>query len=886
MTVPSSANRSGPYNGNGVTTVFNYGFRILDENHLTVIKTVGGVETVLVIDADYIVSDVGADAGGQVAISPAPASGSTITILRNVPFTQETDLENQGAYFAETIEGALDRGVMRDQQLSERLDRAVTIPASADGSTLNELIENVLRLADSADEIDVVASNVGAVNIVATNIDAVNTAADNIGAVIDAPNQAAAAAQSAADAAAVVAGALQADANLADLDDASEARDNLGVTAALAALDNVKRDDLTGPTLAMPAIHIKSRVHDIFSVMEVFDTDTQRDEIRNRASALDAGPYINAATDYATRRGYNTVHFPFGTYLLTGTRLGLFTKTLILARSNLTLKGDGYNSCIKLANGLSDIANTASNDGSPTKDYRVIGVAADSNSAFEALRVNNFQLRDLRIDGNGANNVVAGSAGGQIRRGYQVSLPGGDNNAIEGCWFENCAGRNVLALSSATEPTHTNLRIVGNRIHNAGAAISGNTGQNDHSSLYVMADVALIAGNVLWNDTAVEYSGHAVVGLEIHGRNTIVAQNTVSKYGRVGNAAATIHEGRNNLWIGNQAFGITGDAIKIWSLGFKNRNLRLIDNHIEIDNVNFVGGSGISQFPIGGNGTTEVIQDFVAVGNTIEFLNASATATIQNGIGLTAADGFRLERNTVWRSTGAGISLESLVSLPIKRGKLLDNTFYDVGLGSGGQRLWGVYVANQDTNLFMEDIEIDDNMCERPLRAVGTAPSGMRGIRVTGAGPLRNITVGPRNRYKNLRRDQRVELVSMTDAIGVHRVPSSVTAASNAPASGLFEVSADYVTNATWAASGTFGAVTVTAGAASSATWAGTTAYKAGQWIKLANGRVIEYTVSGTSGSSEPNPTVLCQQYDDGTAKFVYRDSASVAFKTFGAIAA
>lgn len=654
----------------------------------------------------------------------------------------------------------------------------------------------------------------------------------------------------------------------------------------LDAFDNVKRDDLTSPVLTLPAIHVKTRLHDVFSVMEVFDNDTQRDEIRNRTSTLDAGPYINAATDYAVRRGYNTVHFPFGTYVLTGTRLGLFTKTLILARSDLTLKGDGYNSCIKLANGLTDIANTASNDGSPTKDYRVIGPAADSSSAFDALRINNFQLRHLRIDGNGANNVVAGSVGGQIRRGYQVSLPGGDNNAIEGCWFENCAGRNVLSLSSATEPTHTNLRIVGNRIHNAGAAVSGNTAQNDHSSMYVMADQALVAGNILWNDTAVEYSGHAVVGLEIHGRNTTVAQNIVSKYGRVGNAVAQIHESRGNLWIANQAFGITGTGIQIWSAGFRNRNLRLIDNHIEIDNVNFVGGSGIAQFLASGSGTDTVIEDFQAVGNTIRFLRTASVNNTSHGLLITGADGFRLERNSVWNAPGAGISMEPTVSLSIKRGKVLENTLFNVGLGSSGQRLWGVYVGNADANVVIDDVEIDGNVCERPIQPVGTAPSSMRGIRVTGAGPLRNITVGPRNRYKNLRRDQRVELTSMTDAIGVYRVPSSVTAASNAPASGLFEVSADYVTNATWAASGTFGAVTVTAGAASGATWAGTTAYKAGQWIKLANGRVIEYTVSGTSGSSEPNPTVICQQYDDGTAKFVYRDSTSAAFKTFGAISA
>lgn len=241
MTVPSSANRSGPYNGNGVTTFFNYGFRILDENHLTVIKTVGGVETVLTIDADYVVSDVGADAGGQIAVTPAPASGSTITILRNVPFTQETDLENQGAYFAETIEGALDRGVMRDQQLSERLDRTVTIPASADSSTLDELIEDVLRLADSADAIDTVAANVGAVN----------TAATNIAAIIDAPNQASAAAASAvaagdsADAAAASAAAALDSQNAA----ASSADEAAGVVAgALQAANNLS--DVSSPTLA------------------------------------------------------------------------------------------------------------------------------------------------------------------------------------------------------------------------------------------------------------------------------------------------------------------------------------------------------------------------------------------------------------------------------------------------------------------------------------------------------------------------------------------------------------------------------------------------------------------------------------------------------------
>lgn len=137
MTVASETNRSGPYNGNGVTTVFSYGFRILDQDHLRVVQTSAlGVETILTIATHYTVSGVGNPAGGSVTALSAPATGETITILRAVPFVQETDLENQGAYYAETVEDALDLAAMRDQQLSEELDRSLRVPASVSGVSL------------------------------------------------------------------------------------------------------------------------------------------------------------------------------------------------------------------------------------------------------------------------------------------------------------------------------------------------------------------------------------------------------------------------------------------------------------------------------------------------------------------------------------------------------------------------------------------------------------------------------------------------------------------------------------------------------------------------------------------------------------------------------
>ena len=187
MTVASEVNRSGPYIGNGVTTVFNYGFKIVSENHLRVIRAAAdGAETTLVIDADYIVSDVGEDGGGQIAMMVAPSATQTITILRNVPFVQETDLENQGAYYAETVEDSFDLSVMRDQQLAEMLSRAVLVPASEGGSAGDlsaQLARDITRLAASADNVDTVAASANNVDTVADNIADVQVVADNIAAV-------------------------------------------------------------------------------------------------------------------------------------------------------------------------------------------------------------------------------------------------------------------------------------------------------------------------------------------------------------------------------------------------------------------------------------------------------------------------------------------------------------------------------------------------------------------------------------------------------------------------------------------------------------------------------------------------------------------------------
>jgi hypothetical protein len=157
MTISSQTNKSGPYNGNGVTTVFAYGFPISDQSHIEVIATdAAGAEVIKTLTTHYTVSGVGSPTG-SITMLVAPASGTKITVIRNVPFTQLLDLQNQGAFFAEVVEAAFDAGVARDQQIKELVDRSVKLPASADSSTLDALVADIGTLSGQSAAIDTVA---------------------------------------------------------------------------------------------------------------------------------------------------------------------------------------------------------------------------------------------------------------------------------------------------------------------------------------------------------------------------------------------------------------------------------------------------------------------------------------------------------------------------------------------------------------------------------------------------------------------------------------------------------------------------------------------------------------------------------------------------------
>jgi hypothetical protein len=136
MTVSSSTAKVS-YSGNGATQAFAVPFYFLANSQLLVIRRSStGVDVTQVLGTDYTVTGAGVLTGGTVTMTVAPPTGTTLTIARNVPLTQETDLQPNDRLPAETLEQSIDKLTMITQQLDEVNDRTLKAPIS-DSASLN-----------------------------------------------------------------------------------------------------------------------------------------------------------------------------------------------------------------------------------------------------------------------------------------------------------------------------------------------------------------------------------------------------------------------------------------------------------------------------------------------------------------------------------------------------------------------------------------------------------------------------------------------------------------------------------------------------------------------------------------------------------------------------
>lgn len=129
MTVAANSRRR-EYTGNGTTTIFN-GPMAYEKAHVFAYVGEEGA-AVAIPPSAYTVERFGQESGTRVIFDTPPAAGAKLTILRTMPYAQDVDVTNQGAFHAETIEKGYDALAMQIQQLADGSMQLIFDPDEGD----------------------------------------------------------------------------------------------------------------------------------------------------------------------------------------------------------------------------------------------------------------------------------------------------------------------------------------------------------------------------------------------------------------------------------------------------------------------------------------------------------------------------------------------------------------------------------------------------------------------------------------------------------------------------------------------------------------------------------------------------------------------------------
>lgn len=112
--------------GDDVAVTFPFTFPVYDEDHLVLYLRDTTTKVLTLVDpSDYSVTGVDNENGGSVTLDTAPASDTSLVIVRLLPLTQDLDVDNQSGFYPENFEVELDLIEMQIQQHEEMLDRSV-----------------------------------------------------------------------------------------------------------------------------------------------------------------------------------------------------------------------------------------------------------------------------------------------------------------------------------------------------------------------------------------------------------------------------------------------------------------------------------------------------------------------------------------------------------------------------------------------------------------------------------------------------------------------------------------------------------------------------------------------------------------------------------------
>ncbi len=131
MTVPVNSRRR-EYEWTGAATQFD-GPMAFDKTHIAAFVNTGGVVRQLPA-SDLTVSRLGRPSTRVTIATTDIEVGATLILLRVMPYTQEVDIANLGAFHAETMEKADDALAMQIQQLADGVDRSFRLSDTSAGN--------------------------------------------------------------------------------------------------------------------------------------------------------------------------------------------------------------------------------------------------------------------------------------------------------------------------------------------------------------------------------------------------------------------------------------------------------------------------------------------------------------------------------------------------------------------------------------------------------------------------------------------------------------------------------------------------------------------------------------------------------------------------------
>ena len=142
MTVANNTTRN-QYTATSGQTVFPYTFEIFDKGDLVVLKN--GVQ--LTEGANYTVTGVGFQNGGNITLLTGATAGDIITAYRDMAYERTTDYQTSGDFLAAEVNADFDRLWLAVQQNEEADSRAIRKPIT-DAASVNMELPAAAQRAD------------------------------------------------------------------------------------------------------------------------------------------------------------------------------------------------------------------------------------------------------------------------------------------------------------------------------------------------------------------------------------------------------------------------------------------------------------------------------------------------------------------------------------------------------------------------------------------------------------------------------------------------------------------------------------------------------------------------------------------------------------------